>query len=112
MRREKRYAAESGYVFHYYYCGQRPAGGETEYIFEVSPDRRPFVQVAVVLDEEAFNRWQSAHTRSLTPTEQYAIAKMSLLRAFDRSTASGAVGPRIGVSSDEVIEILDTLGID
>jgi len=45
VRRQKTYSAESGYVYQYYYEGQRPASRDgssgIEFVFNVSADRNP-----------------------------------------------------------------------
>jgi len=112
VRREKNYAAESGYVYHYFYRGNRLAEGGTEYVFEVGADRHGFNLVSVVLGEAALTRWQSSHARDLAATERYAIAKMSLLRAFDQWPAPSEMQREVTVSPADVIGILETLGIE
>ncbi len=49
VRRQKAYSAQSGYVYQYYYQGQRPSSPEpgTEYVFDVSSDRRTSRPVSV-----------------------------------------------------------------
>jgi hypothetical protein len=112
VRREKNYTAESGYVYHYFYRGNRPAKGGTEHVFEVSADRHGFILVSVVLGEAALARWRSSHARDLASTEQYALAKMSLLRAFDQCPHPPEMQREVIVSAADVAEILATLGID
>jgi len=112
VRREKNYTAESGYVYRYFYLGNRAAEGGTEYVFEVSADRHGFILVSVVLGEAALARWQSSHARDLAATERYAIAKMSLLRAFDQCPAPSEMPREVIVSAADVADILETLGID
>lgn len=112
VRREKYYTAESGYVYRYFYRGNRPAEGGTEYVFEVSADRHGFILVSVALGEAALARWQSSHARDLTATERYAIVKMSLLRAFEQCPAPSEMQREVIVSAAEVTGILETLGID
>ena len=112
VRREKNYTAESGNVYHYFYRGNRPAEGGTEYVFEVRADRPGFILVRVVLGEEALTNWRSSHARDLAATERYAVAKMSLLRAFDQCPHPTGMQPEVVVSAADVAEILVTLGID
>jgi hypothetical protein len=109
VRREKTYSAESGYVYRYVYSGQRPSVGGTEYVFEVSRDRRGFNPVSVFLNETALADWQSAHGSELTGPERYALAKMGLLQAFD---AASVVQPEIFLKPGDVASILEILGRD
>ncbi len=87
VRRLKNYAAQSGYVYHYFFEGRRrfAAGGEkgTEYVFSASSDRKRFDTVAVRLCDSALAGWQASHQRDLSPTECYAVAKLALFQAFD-----------------------------
>ncbi len=111
LRREKTYSAENGYVYSYFYLGHRPCRGGTEYVFDVSTDRRRFSPVAVSLSDAALAPWQRAHQRELSGPERYAVAKLALLAAFDRGQAL-ARPQRIQVQPAEADAILETLGID
>src|SRR6266849_4834204 len=81
VRRQKTYSAESGYVYQYFYEGQRPAERDgspgAQYVFSVSSDRKASVPVSVFLSEEALGIWQTGHDRQLGSTERYAVAKMA-----------------------------------
>jgi len=91
LRRMKTYTATSGYVYQYYFVGQRsalPSATEapaTEFIFDVTSDRKTTYAVSVFLQSSALSEWQSAHGRALTDAEQYAAAKLRLLRGFDET---------------------------
>ena len=108
--REKSYSAESGYVYSYLYRGHRPCRGDTEYVFEVSADRRTFSPVSVFLSEAALAPWQTAHRRELTAAERYAIAKLSLQRALDQSPGPARLSREVRIGPDIVAEILEKLG--
>src|SRR5215469_1603752 len=85
VRRQKTYSAQSGFVYQYFYEGQRPSGPErgTEYVFDVSADRKSWAPVSVVVSTEAVESWQEQTQRTLSSAERYAIAKMALFQAFD-----------------------------
>src|SRR5215471_7559985 len=87
VRRLKSYSAQSGYVYQYFYEGQRPfrSGGESgiEYVFTVSADRKTYHPVSVMVMEAALAAWEQTHERALSSTERYAIGKMALFQAFD-----------------------------
>src|SRR5262249_48184330 len=89
VRRLKSYTGAQGYVYQYYFVGQRPAlpnSGEApakEFIFDVSSDRKLTFSVSVFLRDSALIEWSSTHGRSLTDAEQYGAVKMRLFRAFD-----------------------------
>jgi hypothetical protein len=82
----KTYSAQSGYVYQYFYEGQRPLGSGsqmvTEYVFSVSADRARWRPVSVLLGGAAA-AWQRRHGRELSSTERYALAKMALFQALD-----------------------------
>ena len=59
VRRMKTYTGETGYVYQYYFVGERealpdaPEAPATEYIFDVTPDRKTMFAVSVFVREEA-----------------------------------------------------------
>ncbi len=115
MRRQKTYSAESGYVYQYFYEGQRPAAraGLTgvQYVFDVSADRKTSSAVSVFISEEALGEWQTRNDRRLSSTERYAVAKMALMQAFDRRTAPSDMSEEVLVQAADVEAILTLLDI-
>ena len=85
----KTYTGGQGYVYQYYFVGKRKAlpgdsdAAATEYIFDVTSDRKTTFAVSVFLPDEALQRWAATHGRSLTDAEQYGAVKMQLFQAFD-----------------------------
>jgi len=114
VRRQKTYSAQSGYVYQYYYQGHRcwAAGRGTEFVFDVSADRKTSSAVSVFLTEEAVASWQKERGRTLSGTELYAIAKMALFQAFDERETPEALLQPIHVAAADVVAILSTLEID
>lgn len=88
VRRMKTYTGGQGYVYQYYFVGKRAALAAspvaTEYIFDVTSDRKTSFAVSVFLSEAALGQWTSAHGRTLTDAEQYGAVKMRLFEAFDQ----------------------------
>ena len=115
VRRQKTYSAESGYVYQYFYEGQRPAerdGGEgVQYVFHVSADRTSSAPVSVFLSEAALESWQMQHDRRLVSSERYAIAKMALFQAFDRRAEPAQMREEVRVLPADIETILSTLDI-
>src|SRR3569832_1624751 len=76
IRRMKTYSAQSGYVYQYCYQGHRPytASGDrgTEFVFQLSSDRKTWFDTAVYVSEASVATWQEAHGRELPSTERYA----------------------------------------
>jgi hypothetical protein len=112
VRRQKTHSAQSGYVYQYYYEGQRKGDGGMEFVFEVSADRKTSFPVAVRVPAEAVAAWERAHGRELIANEWYAIAKMALVAAFDERANPGAMAAPVDVSPESVEEILHTLDRD
>jgi hypothetical protein len=116
VRRQKTYSAESGYVYQYYYEGQRATarGGAagTEHVFSVSADRKVSFPVSVFVAQAALDGWESRYGRALAAPERYAVAKMALFQAFDARESPAAMNEEVLVESEDVFRILATLGID
>jgi hypothetical protein len=114
VRRKKTYSAQSGYVYQYFYEGQRPAAPEpgTEYVFEVSSDRKTTAQVSVFVSAEAVESWQQETGRTLSGTERYAIAKMALFQAFDERETPEMMREAVRLTPAGVRAILANLNID
>jgi hypothetical protein len=115
VRRQKTHSAESGYVYQYFYEGQRPASRDqaqgTQYVFNVSADRKSSFPVSVFVSDEALGNWQRQHSRELVSTERYAVAKMALFQAFDQRETPDAMSEEVRVQAPEVESILATLDI-
>jgi hypothetical protein len=114
VRRQKTYSAQSGYVYQYFYEGQRRMSSQqgTEYVFNVSHDRKTSAQISVVINDEAMHSWQQESGRTLSATEKYAIAKMALFQAFDERETPEAAAADVEVGPADVRNILASLNID
>jgi hypothetical protein len=118
IRRMKTYTGGQGYVYQYYFVGKRaamdnsPEGAATEYVFDVTSDRKTTFAVSVFLPEGATKTWAASHARTLTEAEQYGAVKMRLFQAFDEIENMMADGRRLLVN-DEILErVLATLGVE
>jgi hypothetical protein len=117
VRRIKTYAGAQGYVYQYYFVGQRaalagdPEAPATEFIFDVTSDRKLTYAVSVFLADSAVKAWASAHGRPLTESEQYAAAKLRLFRAFDELEDVQARGRRLAIDASALEESLNGLGV-
>jgi hypothetical protein len=118
VRRLKTYAGTQGYVYQYYFVGQRaalasdPEAPATEFVFDVTSDRKLTYAVSVFLPEKAVNSWAAKHGRPLTDSEQYAAAKLRLFRAFDELEDVKAQGRRLVIDAVLLEEALASLGVD
>ena len=116
LRRMKTYTAETGYVYQYYFVGKREAmeagAPAIEFIFDASSDRKVTFAVSVLLPRAALQSWAAAHGRQLTDSEQYAAAKLRLLRAFDEIDDMLASGRRLALDAAVLGELLGGLGVE
>jgi hypothetical protein len=118
VRRLKTYAGAQGYVYQYYFVGQRgalatdPEAPATEFVFDVTSDRKLTYAVSVFLPEKSVAAWAAAHRRPLTEAEQYAAAKLRLFRAFDELEEMKEHGRRLAIDAVLLEEVLATLGVE
>jgi len=118
VRRMKTYTGGQGYVYQYYFVGQRPALPEdpetpaTEFIFDVTSDRKHTYAVSVFLPDKAVKAWDAEHNRPLTGAEKYAGAKLRLFRAFDEIEDLKAYGRRLTIDERLLEEALASLGVE
>ena len=115
VRRQKTHSAESGYVYQYFYEGQRAAmrdsGPGTQFVFNVSADRKSSFPVSVFVADAVVGDWEREHARELSVTERYAVAKLALFQAFDRRPDPAAMTEEVEVAAGDVESFLATLDI-
>ena len=117
LRRVKTYTASSGYVYQYYFVGQRDAKFQqeaaTEFIFDVTRDRHAIFAFSVFLTAGAVNDWARRHGRALSDPERYAATKMRLLRGFDELGANDLrqESRQLAVTAEMLEELLSELGV-
>jgi|SRR5580700_3590014 hypothetical protein len=118
VRRLKTYAGTQGYVYQYYFVGQRaalandPEAPATEFVFDVTSDRKLTYAVSVFLPQKSVTSWTAAHARPLTEAEQYAAAKLRLFRAFDELEDVKTYGRRLAIDASVLEEALASLGVE
>ena len=117
LRRMKTYTGATGYVYQYYFVGKRPAmesepeAPATEFIFDITPDRKTIYATSVFIKREALDAWAAEHGRALTDTEQYAAAKLRLFQAFDE-IENIREHLRLVVDASNVGELLASINLD
>ena len=117
VRRMKTYTGATGYVYQYYFVGKRaiPDAGEygpgTEFIFDITPDRKSLFATSIFLKNTALEKWAAVHGRALSETEQYAAAKFRLFQAFDE-VENIREYTRLVIDGSNVEELLSALGLD
>ena len=116
VRRMKTYTGGQGYVYQYYFVGQRPrAAGKDkviEYVFDVTADRKTMFSVSVMVQEDVLANWAAEHGRRLTDAEQYGAAKMRLFQGFDEIENMQRDGRTLLLDSTGLREVLTTLGVE
>jgi hypothetical protein len=112
IRRMKTYTGGQGYVYQYYFVGKRPAVDATEYIFDVTSDRKTTYSVSVLVETAALDTWARSHGRAATEAEEYGAAKMRLFRAFDEIENMMADGRQLRVDLPTLEAAFTTLGVD
>jgi len=116
-RRLKTYAGAQGYVYQYYFVGKRaalpddPEAPATEFIFDVTSDRKLTYAVSIFLHQSAVSAWNARHGRALSDAEQYASAKLRLFRAFDEVDDVKA-HRRLAIDAALLEEVLVSLGVE
>jgi hypothetical protein len=115
VRRLKTYSAQSGYVYQYYYEGHRDfrSSGESgiEFVFSISADRKNWTPTSVLVSDEAVRDWEASHSRQLSSTERYAIAKIALFQAFDERSTPALMNDEVRVRNADIDGIIETLGL-
>jgi hypothetical protein len=116
LRRMKTYTGGQGYVYQYYFVGKRPAnppgGVATEFVFDVTSDRKTTFAVSVFLLEEGMRTWAASHRRTLTEAEQYGAVKMRLFQAFDEIENMMTDGRQLTINAEALENLLKQLSVD
>jgi hypothetical protein len=102
-------------VYQYFYEGQRQyeAGTDngTEFVFNISADRKNWDMLSVLVSETAVRAWETANGRELSRTEWYAIAKIALFQAFDERASPSLMSEPVKVRTADIDAIVETLGL-
>ncbi len=114
IRRLKTYSGAQGYVYQYYFVGKRAAANSdaTEYIFDVTSDRKLTYAVSIFLPRLVVAAWSESHGRPPSDSEQYAAVKMRLFRGFDELEDMQAQGRQLQIDSRLIEESLASLGVE
>src|SRR2546427_13130514 len=114
----KTYTGGQGYVYQYYFVGKRtalprdPHAPATEYIFDVTSDRKTTFAVSVFLRDDALRQWTELHGRALNDAEQYGAVKMRLFEAFDHVGDMMRDGRQLLVDAEALDQALGALGVN
>src|SRR6202171_4484539 len=115
VRRVKSYSAATGYVYQsYFYEVEKTRRGSsqgTEYTYMVSVDRQHVFPIRIFVHQDALENWSARNGQQLTGTEEYAVAKMRLLQAFDEIEAMAENPPDLIVDNSNLETLLSQLDI-
>ena len=118
VRRVKTYTAQTGFVYEYYFVGKRaalagdPFAPSTEFIFDVSSDRKTVFAVSIFLPPRALHEYTAERGRTLSEPEQYAAVKLRPMQAFDEVTDMLHDGRRLMLDAAALPALLESIGID
>jgi len=111
VRRIKSYSAANGYVYQYYFYELNRISvdgeGAGEFVYAISAGRGTSFGLRIFVMQAALEAWTAANGRSLTGSEEYAVAKMRLFQAFDEG-----VVPLTAEESREVRFVVDETNLD
>jgi len=86
-----------------------------EFVYAISADRGASFGLQIFMMQAALDAWAAANGRSLTSSEEYAVAKMRLFQAFDEGvvplTAEAARQVRLVVDETNLEALLKMLNI-
>ena len=119
VRRVKTYSAADGFVYQYYfYEGNRAQRGEMaggEFTYVVSVDRQSAFPFKIFVHQSALDGWAGKNGRALSSSEEYAVAKMRLFKAFDegavKASSQGEPPREVAVNEANLEDLLGQLGI-
>jgi hypothetical protein len=118
VRRLKTYTGQTGYVYQYYFVGKRaaldsdPEAPATEFIFDVTSDRKTTFAVSVFLRPQALESWAASRGRTLSEPEQYAGVKLRLMQAFDEIPDMRNHGRRLRLEAGTLLTLLESIGVE
>jgi hypothetical protein len=119
VRRVKSYSAADGYVYQYYFFeGNRSQRGSSpggEFTYVVTADRQSAFPFKIFVHQSALESWAAQNGRTLSSSEEYAVAKMRLFQAFDegavQAVPKGQPPREVAVDESNLEELLGQLGI-
>jgi len=119
VRRVKSYSAADGFVYQYYFYegnrGKRSSSPGGEFTYVVSVDRKAAFPFKIFVHQSALEGWAAQNGRSLSSSEEYAVAKMRLFQAFDegevKASSQGEPPREVVVDASNLEELLGQLGI-
>jgi hypothetical protein len=114
-RRVKSYSAESGITYQYcFYAarkGSAKSGAAAVYTYLVSADRKNSFPLHIHVERNAIRNWEKRVGRTMTGTEEYALAKLRLLRGFDEAEECLPANGELLVDESNLDELITQLDL-
>jgi len=115
VRRIKSYSAATGYVYQYQFQDAHPANegsaSGNEYVYYVSADRKTMFPIRIFVLLNSVESWSKKTGRTLTGTEEYAVAKMRLFQALDEIEDFAKTRPKLTVEESNLGALLERLDL-
>jgi hypothetical protein len=119
VRRVKTYSAADGFVYQYYFFegnrAQREGSPGGEFTYVISVDRQSAFPFKIFVHQSALEGWAAQNGRTLSSSEEYAVAKMRLFNAFDegvvKASPQGEEPREVMVNEANLENLLGQLGI-
>ncbi len=111
MPRVKTYSSQTGFAYQYQFLSHEASAHAERYHFSATQNRQTAIQITIALPHPALRSWEEAATRSLTPTERYAIAKMALFGQFDIAASPEELQQPFSVDAAQVRDIVEALDL-
>jgi hypothetical protein len=86
------------YLFHEMNRVADQNGAAGEFIYAVTSDRKTTFAVRIFIRQSVLDEWAGRNGRSLTSSEEYAVAKMRLFRGFDTGEVPPDTDPGVAVT--------------
>jgi hypothetical protein len=109
--RVKTYSAQSGFVYEYRFVSHQSDREGGRYRFSATVDRRSILDTIIFIPADAVQSWEVAESRTLTPTERYAVAKLALFAALDEAESPDRIPQPVTVDAARTRDILTMLDI-
>jgi len=115
IRRIKSYSTARGHVYQYQFHdfkpGERDRVPGNEYVYYVSSDRKTMFRICIFVHRDAIERWSERAGRMLTGAEEYAVAKMRLIQAFDDVEEIAAPQAELSVDDSNLEQLIERLNL-
>ena len=115
VRRIKTYSSANAVVYQYQFYEVLPvkkaSGQGNLYKYYVSVDRKTMFTIQVSVEPSASEEYKKRFGRAISGTEEYAVAKMRLFKAFDEVEDLAKNRPELIVDASNIETLLEQLDL-